>query len=144
MTRQHDTDEPMTAAEFAAIGLTPGDASRYIDRFQIMPGHTYVLCSRVSGGERRANLDDQDRNLRYQVTSRGGIAISDEFTRHVGSGWYPSWLVHAVELAKPLKATLLAESTDRFVRNLRFHSIDRPDVRATDAELQELFCWADG
>lgn len=49
-----------------------------------------------------------------------------------------------MQLAKRENATILAESTDRYIRNPGYHSKDMPDLQATDVDLRELTRWAEG
>lgn len=132
---RRDNDDDLMPQSWAGH-LTPGDATRYIREFCIEDGTVCILCCRVSGRERKANLKDQDRSLRRPIIAAGGVVHS--VVCHAGSGWDCEWLVEPARIAKRVGAILIAESTDRFVRNQDYAGDDSTDLRATDAELQEL------
>lgn len=120
----------------------PGDASQFILPFSVRPGQKFVLCCRISNCDPRRNLSGQEANLRHEIESRGGIVVG--VVHFEGSGFYPYWLARAAAIAERHDATLLAESTDRFVRNPGYHSNDYPDAQARITELQDLKQSADG
>ncbi len=124
------------------IRIQPGKASRIIQPFSVTPGDLIVLALRKSGRERGFNLDDAESNLRRAVESKGGVVV--EVVRHVGSGFYPFWVARAAAISKQHGATLLAESTDRFIRHPGYHSNDFADAQAREVELLELERDADG
>ena len=115
-----------------------GTASKRIGPFDGLTSRDEVfLILRVSNRERRANLKDQDANLR-DVVSEVGAKIVGQVQKAI-SGFDPSWLKQVAMEAKAAGATvLLAETADRFIRHRDFHSNDRPDLQATDEQLQEL------
>jgi hypothetical protein len=115
-----------------------GKASKYIDPFQICPGDRFILCCRVSGREqkRNKNCEDQATNLRQIVSENGGSIV--DVVSHVGTGWDSCWLIYAANLAKLHDATLLAESTDRFVRSPLYHSAKMKDEQARRSDLEGL------
>lgn len=120
-----------------------GKASLYIRPFKVRPGDRFVLCCRVSTRrqDHQGNPRDQERNLRREVEPRLGAVI--EVITHVGSGWDPQWLTNATAVAVQHGATLLAESTDRFLRSPRYHSSKRPDELPTEEDFERLLFWAD-
>jgi hypothetical protein len=135
--------ERFSVAKWVDAQFTTGKASRVVRPFEVHPGDRLVLCVRVSNRERRRNLVDAEASLRRAVESAGGIVVG--VMPHVGSGTDPFWVGAAALMAKRRRATvLLAESTDRFVRNKYYHSVDFPDVQATEAELKELARCAGG
>lgn len=129
-------DGIMSAKDWIADEFTSGDASRFVESLIVVPSQRYIVCCRVSNREQKANLVDQRLNLHRVISGGGGIV--DRVIEHVGSGWDCGWLVEAALLARRTGAILVAESTDRFVRNLYFHSQCRPQLQATDQELQDL------
>jgi hypothetical protein len=80
--------------------------------------------------------------LRAAIEAQGGIVV--DTISYEGSGCDPIWIGRAAKIAKSKGATLLAETTDRFVRSPYYHSKRFPDARARETELQELVYWADG
>ncbi len=124
----------------------PGRASRYIGRGdrEIRLGTPVIPCCRVSKRPQRyrGNLDDQEQGLREFVADFGGVVVG--VVRHVGSGWDGPWLIKAVARARMCGAVLLAESTDRFIRPLDYHSKRNPDAQATEEDLRCLRCWTKG
>ena len=120
-----------------------GKASRVIRPFAIGPKDKILIVGRKSGCEREKNLDDSIANLTQVVESACGTVV-DNF-RWKGSGWDPDWIAAAVLRARRMGATvLLAETTDRFIRNLHYHSVNNPDLQATDEQLDEVARLADG
>lgn len=135
-----DIFEQMGESRWVTDVSVPGRARRYIKRFAVHPGQIFMLVRRVSTQQQNKtqNLADQESNLWEQVTSRGGIAVTLDCGEFEGSGYDPYWISDLARIAKATGATLLAESTDRFVRNVHFHPKKFPQLRATDAELKEL------
>lgn len=118
----------------------------FIDPFSCQPGDKFVLCCRVSTSEqdRHGNLERQEQHLRLLVEDKGGVVLgvfSEPYT-----GFDPSWLYEATRLARAHGATLLARSTDRFVRHGRFKSTDpvRCQRQAGQHELEDLESWTHG
>lgn len=118
--------------------LLPGKASDFIQTFKVEPAQEFILCLRVSSRQQdhSNNLDGQELVLREAVESGGGKVI-DVF-RFVESGFYPEMWTRAAYLAKKCGVTLLAESTDRFIRHFLYHAKKRSQVQATLQELEEL------
>jgi hypothetical protein len=117
-----------------------GKASKYIKHCgtEIRRGDKVILCCRASGRMQNhtGNLADQEANLREQMERLGAIVVG--VITHVGSGWEPYWLMRAAALAERHGAKLVAETTDRFIRNDLYHSRDRPNAQATEIELKRL------
>ena len=115
-----------------------GKASAYIDQAEIRPGMRFVLALRVSAGsqDRRNNIQDQEDTLWRIVEESGGRVVGT--FRHTGSGTNPEWLREAAAHAHTMKAVLLAETVDRFVRPEAYHSKLCHDAQATDADLKLL------
>ncbi|MBA3481315.1 MAG: helix-turn-helix domain-containing protein [Pirellulales bacterium] len=114
-----------------------GKASNYISPLNLPRGSKVVLCCRVSGYEqhRTEKLARQVAALRREAEQRGLIVI--DVVTHVGSGIDPSWLADAAVLAERLGATLVAETTDRFIRSSRYSKVVQ-DAQATEADLGQL------
>jgi hypothetical protein len=122
-----------------------GKASRFIRLFDLKPGDRVYLVLRVSNCERERNLIDQEVNLRRLVEAVGAIVVG--VYRISISGRDPYWLGYAARQAQKLGATvLLAESTDRFIRNRYYHSSkhNRKNLQATEKQLEELAYWTRG
>ena len=113
-----------------------GQAILYILAFCLRPGDRVMILARKSGCERGNNLDDQVENLRRIIEATGAVVVGVyEYT----SRGYEHRVSYAACRAKQLGATiLLAETTDRIVRNLHYHSVKRPDLQATDEQLAEV------
>jgi len=91
-----------------------GNFSKVFSSFdELTPDDRPFLIERVSGCERRANLIDQDKNLRSAVEP---IVTPDNIVgsvQHVGSGVDLRWLWYATEESISLGATcLVGETTD--------------------------------
>lgn len=119
----------------------PGKASDYIDHLDdLPPGDELFLISRVSrcSREQRKNLQDSEADLR-QIASKKGFVVLKVFT-HTGSGFDPIWLTAIAAEAKRRGATLVAEDTTRFIRNMMFRSNkrNRRKMQATTIDLEEL------
>src|SRR5690348_6913412 len=98
-----------------------GKAIRFIRSFKLRPGQLVYLICRVSNCQRRRNRDDQEANLHEAVEATGAIVV--DLYRIVISGRNPYWLRQAAHEAREAGATvMLAETTDRFIRNRYFHS----------------------
>jgi hypothetical protein len=70
------------------------------------------------------------------VAERGGVVVG--VVSYAVSGFDPFWLVEAAELARQHAAIILAETTDRLVRNHEYHSKENPEAQATEPELESL------
>jgi hypothetical protein len=141
---KHQSDGLLLASELFAVECGNEVASDLIRSFdELTPADRVFLLKRVSGRERRANLKDQDANLREVVEPVDTIIVGQyEF---VGSGFDPYWVYEAAQQAKAAGATvLLAETTDRLIRHHVFHSVRRPDAQANSRQLRELLEAADG
>ena len=119
-------------------------ASDYIHTFdELQPGDRVLLVGGVSFRDRVTNLDDVFANLRRRVKAKGGRVVGGH--REVGPRYYSAWLIEVVAKAKRLRADwMLAESTDRWVRHHEFHTIQRPNLQATDDQLNDLVRLAGG
>src|SRR5690242_5091714 len=97
-------------------------AGFYIKPFSVSRGQKFVIVCRVSTRQqaRRRNLYGQAKELRKAVESKGGIVL--RIYRMTCSGFYPRWLEEPATLARKHGATLLAESTDRFIRHTSYLS----------------------
>ncbi len=129
----------VSAASRIEVLCTAGTASNYIRDFKLIQrGTKVVLCLRVSGctQQQNKNLDDSESFLRKELEQIGAIVVG--VIRHVGSGWDPEWLLPAVRLGKKHGAVLLAESTDRFIRNPYYHSRFWQNGQASELDLQYL------
>jgi hypothetical protein len=117
-----------------------GRASDYIKHAveELRPGDRVVLCCRVSActQDHNRNLQDQAANLRERAEYFGVQVIWVK--KYVGSGIDPDWLAWPAWFAKGNQAKLFAETTDRFIRHLRYHSKTNPDAQARDPDLQDL------
>ncbi len=116
----------------------PGQASDYIESFAIEPDMPVILAVRVSGREQARNGNDEGQTAWLQkiVVDNGGIVA--DIVSHVGSGCDPCWLAMATTLAQEHNAIILAESTDRLIRDHRYHSKLRPDLQARNPELRYM------
>jgi DNA invertase Pin-like site-specific DNA recombinase len=109
------------------------------------PDLAVVLYIRVSSGpqEDKGNLDTYEWKLR-RVCGKRGISVVEVY-RETGSGWVLDEnrhrLIAAVEHDRRHEAetgvhtAVLAPCTDRFVRNMLYHSRTNPDATPTKAEL---------
>ena len=96
-----------------------GDASKYVELFNIRPGDKVFLYSRVStkGQEEDGNDKDQEDQLRSKVEEAGGIVVGSLCITMTARG-DTSPLMLAVKKAKEASADLiLAETLNRLVRN---------------------------
>lgn len=122
------------------LRVQAGTASNYIRHFvaEAYLGMKVVLCCRVSrrAQNRTGNLANQLANLEFIAASAGCVVV-EKFC-HVGSGNDPFWLIEVTEFALAHGAALLAEATDRFIRNQYYHSNTFPDAQATKGELETL------
>jgi hypothetical protein len=135
----------VSAARWIAERCTEGKASQYIHHYKdvIRPGTKVLLCLRESTERNRPNLDDQEAWLREKAKSKGAIVV--RVVRHVGASQDHLWLRRAARIAKKYGAEyLLAESTDRYVRNGGFSPQFNADAQPTDYELKNSMRWADG
>lgn len=123
-------------------------ASRYVHHAKKLaksrPGTKVVLFCRVSTRDQNktGNLRDQELSLR-RAAKRLGLVVVDSY-HEVTSGWIVdlpfgrTGLTWAAEAAKENDAIVLAESTDRFLRNRKFNSKKCPDLLPTKADFEEL------
>jgi hypothetical protein len=120
--------------------LERGQASIYIEQFQVRPGDRFVLVLRVSSKKQadRHNLRAQETELREAVGSRGGIVI--EVFHYVGQGHGDAWLDFlggVAQFALQHDAILLATTTDRFIRHPDYRSNEHPHSQA-QARIEDL------
>lgn len=132
----------------ATARLAAGKASRVILPFAVHPGDRFVLWVRVSTWQQSKNRQQAKRKLaayakrlRVAVEEHGGIVV--EVYMRVCSGqylWLTSEIADAALAAEGHGATLLAVTTDRFVRSNRFKAGHgkRQNAQASDAELVDL------
>lgn len=136
-------EDYVSVSEWAAKRWLTGKASKYIDPFNVKPGDRVYLAVRKSNWDVHENLQAQARHLRAIVESCGGIVVGTH--QHVGSGFDCDWIGFAAGKARRAGAeVLLAECTDRFVRNHHYHSVERWRLQATDEDLRELAWCANG
>jgi hypothetical protein len=139
-------DREFRKRAFARRWLERGDANKYISHAcdEIQQGDKVVLVCRVStcGQNRSKNLTDQEAHLRQKMDRLGANVVGT--VNHEGSGCDPSWLSQAATMAKKHGAKLLAETTDRLVRNPLYHSAERPNLQARESDLQDLHYWTCG
>jgi hypothetical protein len=129
--------------EWAARQYRAGRASKHIASFDVKPGDKVWLAARKSNCDRRPNLLNNAANLRAIVEAAGGIVLG--VSEKTISGWDTSWLGEAAGMAKRAGAiALIAECTDRFVRNKHYHSVELWTLQATEEELGELAWCANG
>lgn len=129
----------------------PGNAAALIGHAaeRLQPGDKVILVCRVSSCEQNhtGNLDDQVANLGRRAAALGVVVV--DVVRFVGSGYDPWWLASAVDDAKREGAVFFAETTDRFVRSILYHSKNEPlkgfaDAQARQPDLDGLAYWAAG
>lgn len=125
-------------------GGLPGTASHHIRHAALSPGDKVILICRVSTcqQDRNGNLLDQRVNLQ-RIAEQAGATVVDVLAV-AASGFNPDWLFPATVQAMRTGAILLAESTDRFIRNSEFHSAKRPNLQATERELRHLEILTEG
>lgn len=128
--------------------LLPGDASAFFTH-GVGAGDRVVLLLRVSHckQEPAKKFRDAERQLRAYCAEVGAVVV--DVVRINGSGWWTeprAWLElqRAFDLARQHDATILAESTDRFVRHPAYHSAARPYAQARDCDLRRLTADAGG
>ncbi len=113
-----------------------GQASRYIRRFKLRPSDRVMILARKSNRECGNKLDNQVENLRRIIVAAGAIVVG--VYRYTSHG-YEHQVGCAAYRAKQKAATiLLAETTDRIVRNSRYHSVKQPNLQATKEQLAEV------
>jgi DNA invertase Pin-like site-specific DNA recombinase len=134
------TKRKMTSAiEVARKNLLQEQPSTHIKPVtSLKRGRTVDLWIRVSGGTQAKNENprDQERNLRRQLAERG-ILVGD-VNHSTGSSWKLSTLIAAAEKASRRGRTLVAESTDRFIRPPDFHAKRRWNAQANGDDLSWL------
>ena len=123
----------------------PPPASRYVHHLEALVSQRRnliaVLWIRASGREqrRRKNLRDQEASLRRNVAKRG-VKVIHAF-RAVASGWDEdrgAFKQAAAFARRHHGAILVAESSDRFLRNRRYSSSQNPSAQPTRAEWKSL------
>lgn len=117
----------------------PGKASDYINPWNTLrAGDKVVLTCRVSGREqkRRRNLANQKDFLREQLQPVG--VTVDGVIEHQGSGFDPQWLKRKLLRSYGGDVTLVAISTDRFVRSLFYHTKRNNNAQARTKDLVRL------
>jgi hypothetical protein len=120
-----------------------GKASVFIRNLDtLQPGDKVVLYCRVSIRDNKLNLADQEAALRAAVAARGASVVEVVHVQQGGAD--SSWLANAVAMAKAHGAKLVAESTDRFKRHRDYHSVDYPDLQATEDDLWNLRYMTEG
>jgi hypothetical protein len=138
------------SAQECANADDPGTASDYICHFASLlrrrPVTGVVLYCRVSGRNQKhtGNLVDQEAHLR-RWCQRYGVRVIAVY-REVGSGWKSDrdGLAAAISEARECGVPVLAESTDRYVRNVNFTTDTNPNAWPTEAEFDELARMARG
>jgi hypothetical protein len=131
----------------------PGDPTKYIRHAlrDLRLGDRVVLWLRVSIGQNKAHLDDQERQARLAVADIGACVVA--VVRHVGRGYDdpyrdgPCWaaaLSRAACIARQHGAVLLATETDRFVRHPAYGGKKCADLQARTEDLDELRCCTNG
>ena len=116
-----------------------GDASLVIGHVsELRKGSRVVLACRVSSCQqkKKKNLDDQEKNLRLIATQLGLVVVA--CSKQTTSGWKPHWLVGVYRKAREKGASVLAESTDRLIRNELYNSQTQPEFQASEQNLQLL------
>ena len=123
---------------------TVGVASEYIQDFSDLlaakPGVKVVLYCRVSGREqnRKGNLRDQKTVRLRQLEDCGAdvVAAYGEIT----SGWCDDKLRFevAADVARASGAVLVAESVDRFLRNIDYNNEKNQEAQPTVHEFESL------
>jgi Homeodomain-like domain len=115
----------------------PGKASDYIRHAckEIKWGDKVVIWCRVSHHtqDHNGNLNDQEQNLRDELTRMGAIVC--DIVREVGPGWRGDGLNRAAAIARKHGAKLVAESTCRLIRPFDYHSSKNPDAQAREHDL---------
>jgi len=122
----------------------PGQASKYIrhldELIKEQANLKVVLFIRVStrGQSDKGNLKDQLASLR-KILKKHGISIVGVI-RDLGSGWRndKDGLQYACEKAIELGAVVLAESTDRLLRSVYYHSVDDPYAKPSTEEYEDM------
>ncbi|MHC4124663.1 MAG: recombinase family protein [Planctomycetota bacterium] len=124
-----------------------GKASNYIHSFGELvrkkkgKSLPVVLFARVSARamKYKGNLQGQVSKLKDRLKQYKNVSVIAEI-RDIASGWKEerSGLQEAVEVALRKGAVILAESTDRYIRSVYYHSETNPSVQPTDAEYKEL------
>ncbi len=129
--------------------LRRGNAAEVIHPFHVEPGDKVVLLCRVSSCQqgKSGNLLGQELHLRRAVELRGGVVVG--VVKHEWSGRGPEWLgklAAACNEARRLGATVLAVSTDRFIRSRYFKSTKRRQcqAQAQQHDLMDLALAANG
>lgn len=118
----------------------PGTASYHFEHFKksTYKGQKVILYCRVSAGDQEDNLDGQELRLRRYLESFE-VKIIGIF-REVISGYVRNCgrLKTAAKEAKKTGAVILAESTDRFVRNIDYNSKTNPNAQPTVEEFEYI------
>lgn len=125
----------------------PGIASNYIHHFaEYARSHLWpkvMLYLRVSTREqyRKGNFDDQGAWCRKVLKGFGAVLVRMPYEEYVSGvcGKVDRWgLRYAAEWARKLGAVLVAESTDRLIRNALW-TTENPDAWPTEDEFEDLF-----
>jgi DNA invertase Pin-like site-specific DNA recombinase len=128
----------------------PAKASNYLHHLKAYhkkhPDMEAIIYCRVSAGMqwRKGNLDTQEQILRRWLKKHNIPVIG--CYREVSSGWVLNderWaLVNAVKQAKKYRGqkevVIVTTSSDRFLRNIDFHTKDNPGVLPTEAEFEKF------
>lgn len=131
------------AAEHAARRIRPGNPLEFIKSIsELRPGDRVLVVCRVSKECQRANLFDQDDDLRCAVQERGGVLVAAPF-KIVTPGGHPEWLSEAAKLARKHSAILIARDTSRFIRHPEFHVTRNPNAQPRDEDYRLMRLCAD-
>lgn len=124
---------PLVSARCILKHEEPGPVLDVIQAFNVTPGERILLTCRASSDKQalKGSLDDQATELRRAVEEKGGVVVGT--VKCVWSGSDPMWLRRVARLAKEKGATILAESTNRLIRNAHYH-----DRAPRQADLDEL------
>lgn len=128
----------------ATARLIPGKASRYIDPIEIAPGDRIIIVCRVSSEAQRrnGNLNTQEAQLAQAVYERNGTVIA--VFSEVCQGNDLLWLINAAAIAKLNGASILAYSTDRFVRQPAFSPRAFHDFEPRESDFRHLRFYTEG
>jgi DNA invertase Pin-like site-specific DNA recombinase len=151
--RPHGRAKQVAIARLGEVS-EPGKPSDYIHDLHALIGERsdlrevilYCRCSASAQGA-NGNLDDQIAACRGEL-ERLGLSVIEEFGE-ISSGWLIDTFererfVAACTLARRRDAIVVAESVDRFLRNVRFNTHERKDATPTIAEFEKLQDLADG
>jgi Putative ATPase subunit of terminase (gpP-like) len=117
------------------------------DTDELEPGKPTIVVARETTRERKANLNDQEKNLRRRVTTRSARVV--DTIGYIGSAKKP-WIdqaiwdcfhkreVNPLALAKKLGARLVFEDLSRVIRHPAFDAGSNVDVEPTPKQIDEL------